>query len=91
MTSTRNTATTITVVSVFLLTTHPSLVVGHLDNQPKGRSPTSYAPIPIVSIWTSDSLAAPTFSELRQREVRLSPGPMVQVAPKGIKALVFVY
>jgi hypothetical protein len=39
MTTTRNTATTITVLSVFLLTTHPSLVVGHLDNQPKGRSP----------------------------------------------------
>jgi hypothetical protein len=76
---------------MFLLTTHPSLVVGHLDNQPKGRSPTKLGPIPIVSIWTSDSLAAPNFSELRQGEVRLSPGPISQEAPKGIKALVFVY
>ena len=30
------------------------------------------------------------FLELRQGEVRLSPSPMVQEAPKGIKALVFV-
>jgi hypothetical protein len=36
MTSPRNTTTTIIVVSVFLLTTHPSLV-DHLDNHPKSR------------------------------------------------------
>jgi hypothetical protein len=46
MTSTRNTTTTITVVSVFLLTTHPSLVVGYLDNQLKCRSPAKLYPHP---------------------------------------------
>ena len=38
MATTISTTTTITVVSVFLLTTHPSLV-DYLDNQFKGRSP----------------------------------------------------
>ena len=30
------------------------------------------------------------FRELRKGEVRLSPSPMVQEAPKGVRALVFV-
>ena len=39
MTNTRNTTTTITVVSVFLLTTHHLTRSRNLDNQLKGRSP----------------------------------------------------
>jgi hypothetical protein len=79
------------VVSMVLLTTHsPHSLSAIWTTSLKAGAQRSYAPIPIVSIWTSDSLAAPNFSELRQGEVRLSLGPMVQEAPKGIKALVFV-
>jgi hypothetical protein len=46
MTTTIITTTTITVASMFLLTAHPSLVVGHLDNQLKGRSPAKLGPRP---------------------------------------------
>jgi hypothetical protein len=51
----------------------PFLEVGYLDNQLKGRSPAKLVPIPFVSLWTSDSPAAPNFLELRQGEVRRMP------------------
>jgi hypothetical protein len=53
MTSTRNTTTTITVVSVSCSLHTTSLVVGYLDNQLKVRSPAKLGPRSVLLMGSS--------------------------------------
>ena len=55
----------------------------------KGGRAASYEASPIID--NTLQRGQMNFLELRQGEVRHSPSPMGQEAPKGIKALVFVY